>query len=103
MPAQTSGDRTLRPAAPDPELLAWLWSAEGLTWCERYFKKIQHARGLFAEIKDDHECRVSPGQDCHFYAIVLGPDGDILSDLKKYGLSGVPGEWYEYWRRSNRT
>lgn len=90
MPAQSSSDPTLRPSAPDPELVAWLWSAEGDLWHQKYIRCVHHAGGAFAEVKDDHEC--DPDR-CFPSPYSPYSDGYILADLREYGISGVPEEW----------
>ena len=80
----------MRPVAPDPEILAWLWSHEGILWHQKTIKRVRHGAGHFAEVKKDHEC--SDGYNC---TIGGSPYADerILADIRCYGLSGVPGEW----------
>ena len=83
----------LRPVAPDPALIAWLWSYEGETWHRQHIRRVMHQAGLFAEIKNDHEC--SEPALCRPNGYSPHPDGFIFSDLRKYGISGVPQEWKE--------
>lgn len=80
----------LRPAAPDPELIAWLWSIEGLTWHQKSIRRVNHAAGCFAEVKKDHEC--GP-EHCTPSRYSPYSDGFIFADLRLYGISGVPEEW----------
>lgn len=97
MPPQSNGAVMLRAVAPDPGLLAWLWSNEGQQWAEAEFKRVGfRGSGAFASVKYDRECKA----------------GDILADgcaggwgqesyisqftrkeYEKYGLSGIPEEW----------
>jgi len=80
----------LRPVAPDPDLIEWLWSAEGRLWHREAIRRVAHAHGWFAEVKEDHECYAD---DCEPYPFIPHADGIIASDLKAYGISGVPVEW----------
>jgi hypothetical protein len=80
---------TLRPVAPDSEVIAWLWSEEGLLWHQKSIKQVRHAYGSFAEIKNDHECTSS----CQPHDTSPFTDGAILKDISEYGLWGVPPEW----------
>lgn len=84
----------LKPVAPDPELISWLWSPEGLLWHQKTIKEIRHSSGHFATVKDDHECgplalMCSVPSGCPY------PDEMIRDELRRYGLSGVPREWTE--------
>lgn len=97
MPAQTSGDRTLRSVAPDPEVYAWLWSEEGQLWCTKNFQRVRHAYGSFAEIKNDHEC-MTPSV-CTVNAYAPYSDHQIRTDIRAHGINGVPEEWKKSSRR----
>ena len=97
MQPQSSGEPTLRPVAPDPELIAWLWSDEGVQWYIQHVRIIRHNAGLFATVKDDHEC----SDEAHCAQILASMraghgtiyDAPIKGDLRRYGISGVPREW----------
>ena len=80
----------LRPVAPDPELIAWLWSYEGRVWHQQSIRRIMHQAGCFAEIKNDHECDPAT---CRPSSYSPHSDGYIFSELREYGISGVPEEW----------
>jgi hypothetical protein len=88
----------LKPVAPDPGICAWLWSEEGWVWHQKNIQRLRFANGVFAEVKNDHEC-----DSCSSYC---GPAAEgspyvdcvIISDIKKYGISGVPAEWKEHAR-----
>lgn len=79
----------LRPVAPDPELIAWLWSIEGLLWHKKNIHRVNHAAGYFAEVKNDHEC----GDICNASGYSPYSDGFIFDELRRFGISGVPREW----------
>lgn len=79
----------MKPVAPDPDLIAWLWSEEGLAWLERHVRRVSFQNAAFAEVKDDHECTAY----CGVYREELYNDRVIRRDMKHYGLSGVPEEW----------
>lgn len=85
----------LKSTAPDPAVIEWLWSEEGISWFGQLYRGVGHQRGAFAEIKDDHECLAV----CHCSAGVnyLYPDSLIKIDLDKYGMSGVPDSWHQEW------
>lgn len=79
----------LKPVSPSPELIAWLWSDEGLAWLEKHVHRVSYQNAPFGEVKDDHEC----ADRCGVYRQELYADRVIRRDLKYYGLSGVPKEW----------
>ena len=89
MQRQNSGEPTLRPAAPDPELIEWLWSAEGQAWSKVSIHVIHHAAGALADIKNDHECN----PDHCVISNSIYPDNVIRVDIERYGMNGVPEEW----------
>jgi len=80
----------LRPVAPDPELVKWLWSYEGQVWHQKNIFRVRHAQGAFAEVKYDHEC---DPDSCSVAAYSPHPDSMIWAELEKYGIYGVPEEW----------
>lgn len=82
----------LRPVSPDPEIIAWLWSPEGLLWHQKNVKTVRHSSGKFAVVKDDHECGPLNIM-CFTPPASLYPDERIWADIKRYGMSGVPREW----------
>jgi hypothetical protein len=88
----------LKACAPDPEIIAWLWSEEGLAWSKVYVKRVRHGAGAFAEIKNDHECHYL-AMHCAFGHSAY-PDEQIRDDIKLYGMNGVPMEWKRRFRRS---
>lgn len=45
----------LRPVPPDPEIIAWLWSPQGIQWATEHNDYVHHRAGWLADIKDDHE------------------------------------------------
>lgn len=45
----------LKPVPPDPEIIAWLWSPEGIHWATEHTDYIHYRAGWLADIKDDHE------------------------------------------------
>lgn len=92
MQPQDNGDLTLKAVPPDPEIVAWLWSAEGLAWSKVHIRDIRHGAGAFAEIKLDHECTTGIGMRCSVGGTCY-PDEWIKAELRRYGISGVPGEW----------
>lgn len=106
MPQQNSGAATLRPEPPDPAVIAWLWSEEGIAWSHVHIMSVRHGGGLLAEVKNDHECEASDGS-APYCGVQLGyspfPDDQIVVDLRRYGLSGVPVEWKERYRRYSST
>ena len=87
----------LRPAVPDPELLAWLWTEEGLDWHAGHMRRVAHARGVLAEVKNDHEC--SPLGHCEPNTYSPFCDEAIVHEIQVHGISGVPEEWKQHWRR----
>lgn len=90
----------LRPVAPDPEIYAWLWSDAGLDWHQGNARRVAHARGTFAEVKEDHEC---VDGSCRVQNWSPHPDSVIASEIRRYGISGVPEEWKRHWRSCNRA
>lgn len=90
----------LRPVPPDPEVIAWLWSREGLVWHQNNFQSVRHSTGYFAVIKDDHECGPQ-GVMCGVTGGSTYPDQLITADLRKHGISGVPREWKRQQARLN--
>lgn len=85
----------MRTSAPDPAVIAWLWSEEGISWASRLYAGVGHQRGAIADIKDDHEClsHCSVG-----IGAVFEPDTMIIKmELDKYGISGVPRAWHQEW------
>lgn len=98
----TNGGRTLRPVPPDAEIIAWLWSAEGILWHQKTVKAVRHSSGHFAVVKDDHEC----GPNDIMCGITAGspyPDERITADIRRYGISGVPREWKQAQKRLNEA
>lgn len=93
MPAQNSSAPTLKAVPPDPEVIAWLWSGEGLAWAKAHTCNVRHGRGSFAEVKLDHECALSSTTCVYIGGGSPYPDHHIRNDLKRYGMSGVPEEW----------
>lgn len=87
----------MKAVAPDPEMIAWLWSAEGMAWSKVHIKCIRHGSGILAEVKNDHECPgAASATYCDFsFGYSPYPDSLICADLKLYGLSRVPPEWKE--------
>jgi hypothetical protein len=86
----------LKAVAPDPEIYAWLWSFEGMAWAMVEIRRVRHGAGVFADIKNDHECSSEQA-----YCAVGGStysDSAIWRDLREYGESGVPEEWKAAWR-----
>lgn len=92
MPAQNNSGHTLRPVPPDPEIIAWLWSEEGLLWHMKTIKQIRHSTGCFGVVKDDHECGPLESM-CGPALSSPYPDEMIRRDMRWYGISGVPREW----------
>lgn len=85
----------MRPVAPDPELIEWLWSEDGVLWHQQNIRRVAHAHGCFAELKRDHECDPEDPVNCTAQAYSPHPDHVIWNELRKYGMSGVPEEWKE--------
>lgn len=83
----------MRASAPDPAVIEWLWSEEGIAWFRQFYKGVGHQRGAFAEVKDDHQClsHCTAGSNIHY------PDNVIKIELDKYGMSGVPDSWHREW------
>ena len=92
----------MRPVAPDPELIRWLWSPAGLTWSQNNFQTVRHSTGCFAVIKDDHECGPL-GVLCGVMGGSSYVDMQIRGELRRYGISGVPREWKRQQERLNRA
>lgn len=82
---------------PDRALLAWLNSDEGMLWLRGACKPILHCKGAFADVKQDHECTEAVGCMVGYTPF---SDEAIKADIFRYGMSGVPWEWKDAWRRS---
>lgn len=88
---------------PDRALLAWLNSDEGMLWLRGACKPVLHCKGAFADVKDGHECEASKtfnGNCSDRWMYIPFPDETINADIYRYGMSGVPWEWKDAWRRS---
>lgn len=92
----------LRPVPPDPEMIAWLQGEEGQVWSLKTFARIKHSSGFFATIKDDHECGPNDLM-CYISSSSPYPDELIRSDIRHYGISGVPWEWKQEQQRLNEA
>jgi hypothetical protein len=84
-------------------MIEWLWSPEGIAWSHVHIRSVRHGSGIIAEVKPDHECHPESLRCEAFFGYSPYPDSQILLDLKRYGLSGVPVEWKERYERYNRT
>lgn len=90
----------LRPQVPDPELIAWMNSEAGTAWMRGLYKGVQHSKGAFGEVKDDHECRLNldvSGGCSGGWGYTPMHDDTIKSDMSRLGISGVPDHWKREW------
>lgn len=84
----------MRPVAPDPELISWLWTIDGQLWAKANIRGVAHGGGQLAEIKNDHECADENGW-CYVRdsnPLSIRYDAQIFKDIRNYGMSGLPKE-----------
>lgn len=74
-------------------MVSWLRSPEGENWSRDHHSgqdaggdAARHSHGIFASIKDDHECH----QTCEPAAQYMWLDKQIKDDIERYGMNGLP-------------
>lgn len=83
----------MRASAPEPAVIEWLWSYEGIEWGRNFYGAVGYQDGAFASLKDDHECK----GHCSAGIQSLYPDQYIKADLNAYGMGGVSDLWRREW------
>lgn len=83
------------------DIIQWLRTPEGETWSKQFHmgteneggNPVRYSYGMFATIKDDHECHWNGREfdNCGPFHGHIWVDNIIKSEIERYGMNGVSG------------